>query len=291
MKPYVVSADIRLLLQEWATKSGFTLPQQEFFRELREEFQAYMVQIFKAFEFVSEDELRVGLGRLVKESGLPAVSLDRVYFRSRLSLEVCRLVDQKGDSRGLGNRFGAPSLPEQFRRLHELKEVVLVDDIVWTGDLMATTCHNLAEMGIRVSLICAGIRIEKVETKNGFRGARWLEKVTGIEVRSARSYEEVIDQVCERDFYPGVPLSGRTLLGEENVGVPYILPFGKPGDWASIPEDWELPFSKFCIQQTVKLFEEIEHSSGSVVRCRDLERGVISLPRDDTRFLDALLRE
>lgn len=288
MKPYVVSADVHLLLQDWAARQGFVLPLTEFFRQLRGEFQTYLQQIFGDFDFVPEEELISGLKRLVTESGLlPAVSLDRVYFRSESNLEVCRFVNQKGDSRGLGSRFGAPSLPEQFRRLQGFKEVVLVDDVVWTGDLMAMVYQNLAEMGIRVPLICAGIQIEKVETRNGFRGAQWLKGVTGIEIRSVRSYEEVTDQVCERDFYPGVPLSGRTIKGGENVGAPYLLPFGRPGDWASIPIEQQQPFSRFCIRQSIKLFGAIEDSSNKMVYCRDLERKVVGLSLG-ARFIDAL---
>lgn len=70
--------------------------------------------------------------------------------------------------------------------------------------------------------------------------------------------------------------------------APYILPFGNPGEWASIPKDRQVPFSRFCLSQTEKLFEGIERASGKSVTCKDLTRGVVGLPRDDTRFVDAL---
>ena len=94
-KPYVVSADIYLLMEKWATQHSFVLPARDFFCQLREEFSNYMRRVFSNFELVSEDEISRGLARLVGESGLPVVSLDHVYFESELNLEIARLVDRK----------------------------------------------------------------------------------------------------------------------------------------------------------------------------------------------------
>lgn len=279
--PYVVSEDVRLLLQDWAEQRGFKLPKPEFFEELRGEFKTYMGQVFAGFELVPETELLEGIQERVKECGLLPVSLDRVYYRSEPSLDITRLVEEAGQDRGLGKRVGTVSLLKQFRALKEsgVSEVVLVDDVIFTGDLIRRTGTLLERMGISVPMVCAGIGIaEGIEQLNGF----------GQEVSCVREYKEVVDEICERDFYPGVPMCGRSLQGDENVGVPYILPFGNPGKWASIPKEWQEPLSRFCIGQTIKLFEAIEASSGRVVECRDLERKVSLLPRDETRFVDAL---
>jgi len=190
-------------------------------------------------------------------------------------------VESSGQDRGLGGRVGTPGLLGQFRALKEagVNEVVLVDDVIFTGDLIKRTGKLLEKMGIKVPIVCAGIGItEGIEQLNGF----------GKEVSCVREYKEVIDEICERDFYPGVPMCGRSLQGDENVGVPYILPFGNPGKWASIPSEWQEPLSRFCVGQTIRLFEAIEAKSNKVVQCRDLERKVDSLPRDETRFVDAL---
>lgn len=280
-RPYVVSEDIRLLLQNWAEQRGFNLPTSEFFTDFRGEFKSYLEQIFDGFELVPEIELLEGITERVRASGLPAVSFDRVYFRSQPSLDITRLVEENGQDKGLGRRAGTTNLLRQFRSLKEqgIREVVLVDDVIFTGGLIKRAGKLLEKMGIRVPKVCAGIGIaEGIEQLNGF----------GQEVSCVREYEEVVDEICERDFYPGVPMGGRSLEGNENVGVPYILPFGNLGKWASIPGEWQGPFSRFCLIQTIKLFEAIEESSGRVVRCRDLERKVISLPGDKTRFVDAL---
>jgi len=279
--PYVVSEDIGLLLRDWADSQDFVLPRPEFVDGLRTDFRNFMSQVFEGFEQVPEAELSDGLRRIVEETGLFPVSFDRVYYRTEPGLEITRLVDEAGQDKGLGRRASNPILLGQFRKLREegIREVLLVDDVVFTGDMIKRTGRLLERMGIRVPVVCAGIVItEGIEQLNGF----------GQEVKCVREYKEVIDEICERDFYPGVPMCGRSLVGEENVGVPYILPFGNPGKWASIPIEWQKPFSRFCLEQTIKLFEEIERGSRRVVQCQDLERKVLSLPRDETRFIDAL---
>ena len=280
-KPYVVSADIYLLMERWVAQNGFILPPKEFFSHLREEFLAYMCQIFPDFELVSEDEISQGIASLVAKSGLPTISLDRVYFQSELNLEITRLVDKEGNDRGLGNRAGAQPLSQQIKKLQMsgLREVVIVDDVVFTGALLERIIDLLSRIKIRVPLICAGVGI-----------ADGIKRIndTKREVRCVRTYVEVIDQVCERDFYPGVPLSGRLLIGDENIGIPYLLPFGNPGKWASIPKKWQKPFSRFCISQTIKLFRKVGRASQRKVCCSDLERKVFSLPMNEVGFEDAL---
>lgn len=279
--PYVVSADIKILLGKWADRKGYTLPGSEFFSKLRQDFSVYMKRIFPGFELVSEEELTSGLKELVESSGLLPISLDRVYYSTFPNIDIARRVDIDKQDKGLGKRADAISLLEQFKRLRSLGvgEVVLVDDVIFTGDLIRRISSVMEGFGLKVKAVCTGIGVgEGIDAlKNG-----------GQEVRCVRSYADVIDEICERDFYPGVPLSGRLVRANGNIGAPYILPFGNPGKWASIPEEWQLTFSRFCIERTIKLFEAIEEKSGREVKCSDLDRKVISLPKDETRFATAL---
>ncbi|MDD5068741.1 MAG: hypothetical protein PHN89_04045 [Candidatus Pacebacteria bacterium] len=279
-KPYVVSADIQLLLRKWALQRGFALPSDEFFSELRGKFVEFMKQIFPNFEFVSEKELLEGISELLVENTLPVVSLDRVYSHSELAFEIARLSDEHGNDYGLGHRAGTPSILHQLRHVKKSgnTEVALIDDVIFSGSLIERVIDLFEKVGIHVPVVYAGISIVE--------GIKRTEK--RCEVRSVRIYEQVIDEICERDFYPGVPLSGRLLTGGEDVGIPYLLPFGHPGKWASVPDEWQKPFSRFCIQQTIFLFEAIEECSGKDVCCADLERKVIGLPTNSARFVIAL---
>jgi hypothetical protein len=281
MLPYVVSADVGLLLQDWADRNGFIAPSSEFFYRLREAFSAQMNRIFPCFELVSEKEIFQGISKLASESGLPPVSLDGVYFKSKLNFEITGSVDEKGKNCGWVNRSETPSIAQQLEtlRLSGVKEVVLVDDIIFSGGVIKMIVNLLLTIGIQVPLVCAGIGI-----------AEGIRCISGAnrEVRCVRIFDQVVDEVCERDFYPGTPLSGRLLAGGMNVGVPYIFPFGNPEDWASIPSVHAMPFSKFCLNQTILLFEEVEVCSGREILCQDLGRKVFSLPTNGVRYVDVL---
>jgi hypothetical protein len=280
-KPYVVSADIKTLLEPWAIEKGLTLPSSDFFNQLRSDFTDRMKSIFPGFELVSEEELTDGLAEMIKENGVAPVSLDRVYYRSQPSIDIARVVDSEGNNRGLGKRADSSLLISQFRELKKrgLTQVALVDDVIFTGDLLERVSGVLESMGIEVPLIYAGIGI-----------GEGIDKLSanGRQVLCIKEYPEVIDEICERDFYPGVPLSGRLVDEGDNTGAPYVLPFGNPVEWASIPSESQVSFSRFCLNQTVKLFTAIEDASDRVVTCSDVERKVVGIPRDDTRFVDAL---
>lgn len=280
-KPYVVSADIYLLMKVWATEHGFVLPAKKFFLCLRERFTARMQEMFSNFELVSEEEISLGLSRLVVQSGLPVVSLDRIYLQSKLNFEVTRLVDKEGKDQGLGNRAQALTISQQLELLQVsgCRDVAVADDVLFSGGLLEKVIKLLSGINLRVPVFYGGISITE-----GIKNINNL----GVEVRCVRTYKEVIDEVCERDFYPGVPMSGRLLDEGNNIGVPYILPFGNPEVWASIPPQHATAFSKFCLNQTIMLFDEIERCSGKKVLCRDLGRKVVGVPMDGTPYADVL---
>lgn len=83
--------------------------------------------------------------------------------------------------------------------------------------------------------------------------------------------EDVIDQICERDFYFGIAGSGISVLtNTEVVKAPYFLPFGNPVDRASIPEYYEEYFSNSCINRSIALWNEIERLSKRKILIQDL---------------------
>lgn len=282
--PYVVSSDIRVALAPWAQRQGFTLPSDDFFTALRQNFAAVGQEIFPGFEMVSEDEIILGLQNLLSESPYPTISLDGNYFPSEYSLELTRTVNDNLESRGLRRRPGTVSFREQLGQLNKLKEkglteVNLVDDVGFSGELLERVINILKKRGFTVKGVYLGVGVSEA-----------IERIEalGIEIKSVRKYGKVIDEICERDFYPGTPQSGRTLVGIENIGASYILPFGKPNEWASIPLREAQKFSLFCIEQAIRLFSEIERISGKIVRCKDLERVPYGIPKSESRFVDEL---
>lgn len=295
--PYVVSADIRFLLKKWAIRHEFILPDGHFFRLLRKKFEEYMRSVFPKFELVSENELSVGLNKLVRESSLPAVSLDEVYLKGRpMRLRLTRTVDEfLGDS-GIESRFPETQSPEvQITRIASAlkknghRDIVLVDDVIFSGALIEDVCAALGYHNINVRCVCAGIGI-----------AQGVGRLASPyrSVQCVRSYEYVIDQICERDFYPGVPFSGRTLRAlrsrGRSVGVPYFHREDKLQEWASIPSRLWDEFSRMCISQTIDLFEAIGEMSGRPVRVSDIDRTMLGstlFANEKETFVDELRRQ
>lgn len=291
--PYVVSADISILLKKWAVLHQFIVPYNDFVQTLREKFAGHMRSMFPKFDLVDEDEMTAGLEMFTRDSSLPVVVLDEAYIRiPPWRLRLTRTVDSDlCDLESAGRFLETQSAEDQIigiaRALKKDRQhdIALLDDVIFSGALLETVCSAFRAHGMRVRRVYAGVGIAE-----GVRRVRAQE----ADVVCVRLYDRVIDQICERDFYPGVPLSGRTLCaaqsGGRNVGVPYCLPFGNPNKWASIPVRHERAFSQFCICQTIDLFQMIEEMSGREVRACDLDRSVLGIPRDECRFVDQLRR-
>lgn len=265
-KPYVVSGDIYLLLSKWAERKNFILPEKGFFQNLRKELQNYLLSLFPNYEYIGEKEIIDHFQATISRYKLPSISLDPVYFPGDFSLALTRTVDKNLVDRGLRHRYGSLNLLKQISPLKTrgLKEVCLIDDVIFSGVLAEKIIKLLSNLGLEVVLVCAGVGIS--EGLNKINHAR--------EISCARVYKNVVDEVCERDFYLGIPFSGRSLLDSENVSLPYFLPFGKPDKWASIPVQKQKEFSLFCLNQSISLFREIEKSSKKLINCCDIERKV-----------------
>lgn len=306
--PYIVTADIRKLLKQWGMpligKQSFGRPPlkegwhyyipDRMFWKFRNDFRMIMEKMFPRFEFLPEEELQEGLSYLLTDSKADfTLSLDRTfgttYEHNISSLQLNRVIDQNGRDIGHEPRPFEYDIPKQLdclkgyykraKKDSRRGRFILHDDVIFSGSFMAHALKLLEERRMQVHAILAG-----VGTKEGCDRIR----ARGYPVTCVREYPRVIDVVCERDFYPGVPFSGRTLARQVNVGVPYLLPFGNPGKWASIPRPWQKPFSRFCIEQTIYLFEAIEKENEKKVFCKDLPRNVVGLPTDGTRYVDVL---
>jgi hypothetical protein len=272
---YVVSADIRLLLMRWATQRGFTLPSLSFFDGMRADFIADMRGIFPGFVLLSEDELRQRIAGITGAIKVPTIRLDPIYCAGEYDLHLCRYTDKAtGEVVGVTNRPGSSPLAEQIAQIAQKLgkgRVALADDVVFSGKLLRDVVIDLGDAGITVETLIVGIGIGE--------GVERLQKLVP-DIRCAFVFDSVVDQVCERDFYAGVPLSGRLMAGEENIGMPYMLPFGDPVKWASIPQASAAWLSRNCVRRSMELFIEIGRVSGRDVLVRDLPRKVASPTMD-----------
>ena len=278
--PYVISRGLKSIIKKWCKQNNFIAPKDIFFVEMSERLENKLKSIFPQVEIISHREISAEITKIVTSNKLTPISLDRIYFQSQLNLDVTRKMLPNNGKYVIGNRFGTPPLIEQLQTIENsgVREVVLIDDVLFSGGTLISIIKKLNNIGVNVKLVCAGIGIKK--------GIKNVQKYCPVEC--FKVYNEVIDEICNWDFYPGVPLSGRLIADSDNIGKPYCEPFGDIVNWASIPVEHADDFSQFLIRESIRLFDEIEKLSFKKVLCSDLERKVHGMPTDKTRFVIAL---
>lgn len=170
---------------------------------------------------------------------------------------------------------------EQIKRLSEIlklqgtREIVLVDDVIFTGTVLRTIKELFSKNGIQVIGIRGAISME--ESYQVFNRELPLGLKCGYLLEDG-----VIDQICERDFYFGIAQSGISVMGEDGIyKSPYFKPFGNPVERASIPKEEEIEFSKGCLRRNIALWEEIEKLSGKSFRIEDLPEAIINTEKEE----------
>lgn len=278
-RPYVVSADSRGLLKSWARENQLTLPSDTYFQGMLKDLETTLGQYFAKVDIVPEEFLRQGLNGLVKNSSVPVVSLDRAYISPKQSnligfLDATRTVDSNLNNTGLGSRALEITLERQIGQLATKqagKVIALADDVIFEGKTMLQLVQKLRSKEVAVDAIYSGITIKE--------GKELLEQ-NGIRVDSLIVYDQVIDEICERDFVVGSPYSGRSVVNGKGVveGAPYLYPFGKPVEWASIPSEEAVSFSLFALYQSLQLWAKTEQLSRQSIPTQQVAKPVFGLP-------------
>lgn len=292
---YVVSEDIDILVSRWCSKENLSPPDKDFYIGLRARMKDFLQNIFARVTFISSQEIREGLLASVaahKEAGLTVISLERAYLEDNEingRIEITRSVNSDMKEILVHTvRKGSPEKRLQFEALRGKKNIALVDDVVFSGKTLIETISELHHHHANVHAVTAAIGLK--DGINNLHEAQFgvMGMPPHLTVHCLEEFDGVSDQVCERDFYPGVPYSGREYSGVNSTSFPYVFPFGKPQDWASIPEKEIKQFSLLCISNTVALFEEIERLNNITMSCSSVPRPVFGTPKDDTSFVSFL---
>lgn len=279
---YVVSEDLHLLVDRWSRGQFgkvFDLPYDEIRAELAEILTFGDHRVMR----VSAGQMKEGIVRLLDGERRPVISVDPVYYPTDLMLQITRCVhpDTLDGIDGFHSRFGFPHPDEQVsslvRRLRESfngasAEVVLVDDVVFSGKVVAEVMRRLADSGIRVARVVCGIAVVEQGGSDPFAMCAEL----GATLEAAYAFgtpgsPNALDEICERDFFVFCPMSGRSAVSDEaNIGFPYIEPFGL-GKWASFGEH-AASVSARLAELNVRIIEVIERQIGRDLVFADLER-------------------
>lgn len=281
--PYVVSADTGLLMKKWGETKGLVTPNSKFYQEMLQELKLVLKGSFNDVEIISESDLKSGLDDFIQTSASPVISLDRTYVDASQPnllgfLDATRTVNTLLENTGLNSRDRDISLEKQIIQLAKMtkgKPVSLLDDVIFEGNTLLELIQLFRKKGVDVNQVYTGIAIQE--------GIDLLE-ANRVEVKSVITpYEQVIDEVCERDFRVGAPYSGRTIIdGDNTLGAPYFLPFGKPTEWAAIPEDKAVDFSLFCLYQSLQMWVRVEKLSQQSIPTKQLPKLVYGLENNDS---------
>lgn len=331
---YLVTRDLSVLVRRWAEGQGFHVPGREFFEELHRDLDAELRRIFEplgiAVTFMSWAEIKGNLLSLIEReaNGYPVISLDRAYVETAdIRFSTNRLVSWSSHNRswsdlGHGPRPGAGMITTQLERIASSsalarlkdKKVVVVDDGVWTGKTFYALQELLRGRGIEIQKFLVALHIKQQTPSDLLKKLR-APIIPPDDERFKFEPGEVMEWVCKRDFFLGVPYSGRTLgirdLGlpngsddpaairtyyprqplPGNQGAPYLLPLGNPIGWASIPAEEAKAFSQVCLGLARRLYEGIEEETSRVlgyprpVFVKDLARPPFFYRRPDVRVI------
>ena len=230
------------------------------------------------------------------------VSLDnKVYvIDANFYLDVTRLVDEDRLPIDSGVKIGSrPENPKPFfQQLDECIEkitkinmpmkIVLVDDGTFEGDTITNVLDALADRGIIVDEVRLGIC--RAEGEQKITAWQWPKDADPMKayrigwVKTAGTCPVLWDWVCERDFFPGVPLCGRavgrktaqslppesilTSPGQKPVRVPYLSPQGRE-EWVSLTHGFR-NFSQEAVDLTIELWGKMEEVLGRTILVRDI---------------------
>jgi hypothetical protein len=249
---YIVTDDLSLLLP----RLGINLDEAAIELSSKEILNA-LSAIYRDVQVIPGKRMKEYLTEKVRCSNLPVISMTDilplniaqgslefsrsiklVYDKDEMFFENIGIQKRKNSSKGLSSQFN-----DIYKKISGT-DVAIVDDVVWSGSSILGAANNLKTIGISVKKVFANVVIGA--------GRDSLQNA-GIEVEADQYFDEVVDEVCARDFLVGIPGGGRNVLEPRwpvpfspitCKSAPYIYPFGAPQSWASIPAEFCSLFSQ-----------------------------------------------
>jgi hypothetical protein len=160
-------------------------------------------------------------------------------------------------------------------KLLGISEIVLADDVVFSGSVLGTIISKFKDNGINV----IGIRT----CISTYKSYDYFNKTLPLGLRcNYVMSNQVIDQICERDFYFGIAGSGISIMKNNEIfKAPYFKPYGNPVERSSVPTIEEVRFSLSCIRRSLELWKEIERLNGQKILISDLPERIVDTNMND----------
>jgi hypothetical protein len=238
-KPYVISAELDL------SPPGLKeMIEQDNLENFRADLDANLQAIGKETVWVDSVGLQAGIRRL-QTGQRRVVSLDDRYVTAAdVFLGISRSVDPRLQDTGYVPRAGYADITTQLARVPQLGgEIVVVDDVLFSGEMVSWLADQLQPYGVRIGAVVCGIAIQEGIDKLALEN---------IPVEAVEVFPEVEDEICERDF-AFVPGSGRRVAGRNANALYFDNTFGKPAQWASIPQPNTEAFCAMSLERNLQL--------------------------------------
>lgn len=209
--------------------------------------------------------------------GIPIISLDKIYLKSDginiIFLDCTRLdgskklVSRINPNDEFSVEIQIENISKQLKDVNRTR-IFLADDVVFSGSVLRTIIDLFKQNGIEV----IGIR-SAITTKQAYDYFN-QNLLFGLD-SGYLMLDDVIDQICERDFYFGIAQSGISIRNDGIIyKAPYFKPYGNPVERASIPSDEEIIFSNGCIDRSLYLWNEISRLSERSILISDLPEAI-----------------
>lgn len=207
---------------------------------------------------------------------IPIVTLDKVYIKpdnENIIFFDCTRIN--GTNRIISRN--KESIDSQINKIINRfcgKKIILADDVVFSGNVLRFIVDRLNKGGVEVIGIITSICTDS--SYNYFNNSLKYGIKTNYIMGS-----DVVDQVCERDFYFGIAGGGIMVdIDNKLYKAPYFKPFGNPNERASIPLMYEDSFSYECLRRSLNLWEEVERLSGSSVLASSLPEEIVGVDKN-----------
>ncbi len=275
---YVVTYDVASRLQAFRPKTH-TIPRPD--DQLFERFHmSLFTEIQKALPGITIDTIEMSelrrkiweqvegritdLGQQAVLSTCPEIA-DSNPKSEGLLLNINRLFNTDGQLIGHGPRPGFEPLEMQYDELAKKiaeRSVVLIEDGAFSGGTLRSVLHELNSRDITVTAIIIGFCCTRAKFVLGqfFKG----------ELVIVHPVENLLDWIPDHDLIPFIPNCGRVLGEASNHSFmpvrtpegfsrayPYILPFGKIEEWASLPIEGARDLSRLCLDTSIELYGRV----------------------------------
>ena len=247
------------------------VPDSSIINNVRSDFKSEVERIFNGEVSIISEEEMLEVNNLIK-GDYPIVTLDKIYItpdEENIYFLDCTRINGTSDvvsRKGTLIDYQIESLSNKLMN----KKIILADDVVFTGGVLKNIIQMFKKYGVEVVGIITSI--STTESYNYFNS----RLKNGLKTNYLMS-EDVIDQICERDFYFGVAGSGIMVKRNgELYKSPYFKPFGDPNKRASIPTAYEDYFSIGCLNRSAYLWQEIDKLKKLKTKISELPERIIN---------------